>query len=115
MDKFQHKLRLLIVTGSAVGFIGGWGMLAHSGKPVADGQAAAADQSGSDQFVDNSTANLIVPVPTPITLPPLDFKSLESANGGSSTNLPTLPNISSAPNIQQSVPTFRPRFRTRSS
>jgi hypothetical protein len=114
MDKFQHKLRLLIVTGSAVGFIGGWGMLAHSGKPVADDQSGA-DQSGADQYVDNSTTNPIMPVPTPITLPPLDFKSLESAGGGSSNNLPTLPNISSLPNTQQSVPTFRPRIRTRSS
>jgi hypothetical protein len=110
MDKFQHKLRLLIVTGSAVGFIGGWGMLAHSGKPVADNQ--------TDQPIDDTsgqTADAPVQLAAPITLPPIDFKSLEAAGGGSSNNAQSLPNISSVPNTQQSVPTFRPRFRTRSS
>ena len=108
MDKFQHKLRLLIVTGSAVGFIGGWGLLAHSGKPVAN---LPVD--------DSSTAMDYYPtMPTPTPLPPIDFKSLESADGGSSSNnnVQVMPSAPSAPNIQQqSVPTFRPRFRTRSS
>jgi hypothetical protein len=103
MDKFQHKLRLLIVTGSAVGFIGGWGMLSHAGKPV-------ADQTGTDQYVEDTTVNPVVIVPT--ALPPIDFKSLESVNGGSTNNVQVMPG---APNIQQSVPTFRPRLRTRSS
>jgi hypothetical protein len=107
MDKFQHKLRLLIVTGSAVGFIGGWGMLAHSGKPVADDQPI--DDTSSQ------TEDAPIQLAAPIQLPPLDFKSLEAVGGGSSNNLQALPNISSVPNTQQSVPTFRPRIRTRSS
>lgn len=95
MDKFQHKLRLLIVTGSAVGFIGGWGLLAHAGKPV------------TDQFVDDTASPIMI---GPTALPPLDFKALEATTGGSS-NLQALP---SAPNTQ-SVPAVRPRIRTRSS
>jgi hypothetical protein len=102
MDKFQHKLRLLIVTGSAVGFIGGWGLLAHSGKPVA-GQPMDNSSTAMDYYPTVST-------PTP--LPPIDFKSLESVDGGSSNNVQVLP---SAPNTQQPVPMFRPRFRTRTS
>ncbi|HZY41727.1 MAG TPA: hypothetical protein VFF59_06975 [Anaerolineae bacterium] len=105
MDKFQHKLRLLIVTGSAVGFIGGWGMLAHSGKPV-------TDQPVDDTANQTEAAPIQLAAPTPIQLPPLDFKALESAGG--SSNLQVLPGISSVPNTQ-SVPTFRPRVRTRSS
>ncbi len=102
MDKFQHKLRLLIVTGSAVGFIGGWGLLAHSGKPIAN------------QPVDNSsTAMDYYPaVATPTPLPPIDFKALESTDGSVNNNVQVLP---SAPNTQQPVPMFRPRFRTRTS
>jgi hypothetical protein len=103
MDKFQHKLRLLIVTGSAVGFIGGWGLLAHSGKPV------------SGQPVDNTSAAMdYYPSATPTPLPPIDFKSLESVNGGDSSNnnIQVMPSV---PNTQSTVPTFRPRFRTRTS
>jgi hypothetical protein len=54
-------------------------------------------------------------MPTPTPLPPIDFKSLESADGGSSNNVQIMPSAPSAPDIQQSVPTFRPRFRTRTS
>jgi len=63
MDKFQHKLRMLIVAGSAVGFIGGWGLFAHSGKPVS---------------TDTTTA-----ISIPTELPPLDFSSLESTRRSS--------------------------------
>ncbi len=35
MDHFKTSLRLLIATGSVMGFFGGWVMLAHAGKPVA--------------------------------------------------------------------------------
>jgi hypothetical protein len=75
MSKFQNKLRLLIVTGSAVGFVGGWGLLAHAGKPVATTTSATADPAS---------------VTLPSQLPPIDFKSLESASGGTS-NLQPLP------------------------
>ena len=67
MDKFQHKLRLLIVTGSAVGFIGGWGMLAHSGKPVAEAGQHRREHGGgqglsrSDEASEHRTARGIGP------------------------------------------------------
>lgn len=107
MDNFQKKLRLLIVTGSAVGFIGGWGLLARAGKPATGGDTTA------DVMVD-APVNMPAPVVVP-TLPPLDFKSIE---GGTTpnTNQQFTPNIQSAPAPQmQSVPSFRPRIRTRSS
>ncbi len=34
MRKFQNALRGLILAGSIAGFVGGWGALAHAGKPV---------------------------------------------------------------------------------
>lgn len=99
MDKFQSKLRLLIVTGSAVGFIGGWGLLARAGKPA----------TGGDTAIDvvNDPAPVVVP-----TLPPIDFRALESGRGSSNPNLQLVPDTQSAP---QSAPMFRPRFRTRTS
>jgi len=89
MDKFQRKLRLVIATGSAVGFLGGWALLAHAGKPVA----------ASTPTVDTESSITI-----PASLPPLDFRALE-ASGNSS-------------NVQSFVPqpmfqSFgRPRLRT---
>jgi hypothetical protein len=41
MNLFQSSLRLLIAAGSVGGFFGGWGLLAHSGKPVAAEAPAA--------------------------------------------------------------------------
>ena len=41
---WQNGLRLLIATGSLVGFVGGWILLAHAPKPV------AADTGSSSQF-----------------------------------------------------------------
>jgi hypothetical protein len=89
MNKFQRKLRLVIAAGSAVGFISGWALLAHAGKPVAAGTLAA-----------NTEAVTMVPA----SLPPLDFSALE-ASGNSS-------------NVQSFVPQpifqsfSRPRLRT---
>jgi len=106
MDNFQKKLRLLIVTGSAVGFIGGWGLLARAGKP------ATGSDTTADVMVDapvSAPAPVVVP-----TLPPLDFKSIEGGATTPNTNQQFTPNIQSAPQTQ-SVPTFRPRIRTRSS
>lgn len=34
MKLFQQSLRALIVAGSLGGFLGGWSLLAHAGKPV---------------------------------------------------------------------------------
>ncbi len=67
MDKFQRKLRLLIATGSTVGFLGGWALLAHAGKPVASGALATVDDT-------------VTTISIPANLPPLDFKALESTN-----------------------------------
>jgi hypothetical protein len=102
MDKFQHKLRLLIVTGSTVGFMGGWALLAHAGKPV----------SNTDTFVDDTSsasAPITVQVAAPAQLPPLDFKAIEAGQGTTVQSMPIVPVI------QQSAPVFRPRFRTRTS
>ncbi len=86
MDRFQHKLRFIIVAGSAIGFLGSWGLLAHAGKPVASNSDPAPAQT------------------VPTKLPPLDFKSLESTSGsGNLQPLPALP----------AMPSFRfPRLRT---
>ncbi len=90
MDKFQRKLRILIATGSTVGFLGGWALLAHAGKPVA----------ASTQTFDTETTITI-----PASLPPLNFSALE-AQGNSSGSIQPL--------VTQ--PTFqmfsRPRLRT---
>jgi hypothetical protein len=100
MDKFQHKLRLLIVTGSTVGFMGGWALLAHAGKPV----------SNADTFVDDtSSAPITVQVAAPAPLPPLDFAAIEAGQGTTVQSMPIVPVI------QQSAPVVRPRFRTRTS
>src|SRR5512137_2575461 len=104
MDQFQHKLRLLIVTGSTVGFMGGWALLAHAGKPV----------SNTDTFVDDTssasgTTQVITPAQVPAQLPPLDFNAIEPGRGTTSVQpLPIVPDT-------QPAPVFRPRFRTRSS
>ncbi len=100
MDKFQHKLRLLIVTGSTVGFMGGWALLAHAGKPV----------SSTDTFVnDTSFAPVTAQVAAPAPLPPLDFTAIEAGRGSTSVQpLPIVPDT-------QPAPVFRPRFRTRTS
>lgn len=45
MKRLQHSLRVLVVAGSFTGFLGGWAMIAHAGKPAqpgADPQPAAA-------------------------------------------------------------------------
>lgn len=83
MKAFQRKLRLLIVAGSAAGFLGGWGLLTHAGKPVAANPAPA--------------------IAIPTQLPPIDFNSLESAGG--SPNLQPLPVAPPAPSF--GLPMFR--------
>ena len=91
MNKFQHKLRLLIATGSTVGFLGGWALLAHAGKPVTAGTLATFDDT-------------VTTISIPANLPPLDFKALEATGNPGSVQ-------SFAP--QPSFQTFsRPRLRT---
>ena len=95
MDRFQRKLRLYIAAGSAVGFLGGWALLAHAGKPVSSA---------------NTTIDLSVPAPVVqnVTLPPIDFKALENGN---TTSVQPL-NLQSMPQPQTF---FRPRLRTGAS
>jgi hypothetical protein len=100
MDKFQHKLRLLIVTGSAVGFISGWALLAHAGKPVSNTAALVEDTSFA-----RVTAQATALEP----LPPLDFAAIEAGRGTTSVQ-----SLSSLP-ATQPVQVFRPRVRTRTS
>ncbi len=96
MNRFQHKLRLLIVAGSAAGFMGAWGLLAHAGKPV-DGTSDPAQTLDPVQAVAPAQA-------IPAKLPPLDFKAMEATNG--SQNLQPLPAL-------PPMPTFRmPRLRS---
>jgi hypothetical protein len=92
MNKFQHKLRLIIATGSAVGFMGGWALLAHAGKPVASGALAP---------IDNSATSISIPT----NLPPIDFNALEAQGSSSGSIQPLL--------TQPTFQTFsRPRLRT---
>ena len=87
MDQFQRKLRLLIATGSTIGFLGGWALLAHAGKPAST-VAAATTTSGTNSNSIN------------VQLQPLDFNALESG--------------ASAPNIQNfAPPSFQSFGRTR--
>ncbi len=90
MDHFQRKLRLLIAAGSTVGFLGGWALLAHAGKPVAAGTVL--------------TTNTESVTTVPASLPPIDFSALEA--GGSSSSVQT---FAPPPSFQSFG---RPRLRT---
>jgi hypothetical protein len=99
MDKFQRKLRLLIATGSTIGFMGGWALLAHAGKPA----------SNTDTFIDDTSfAPITAQAATPAPLPPLDFTAIEAGQGTASVQ-PLVPQ-SFAPQ-----PTFVRRARLRTS
>ena len=90
MDKFQRKLRLVIATGSAVGFLGGWAFLAHAGKPVA---------AGTTTIDTGSTITI------PSSLPPINFSALEAQGNSSGSIQPLM--------TQPTFQTFsRPRLRT---
>jgi hypothetical protein len=90
MDKYQRKLRLVIATGSAVGFLGGWALLAHSGKPVA---------------ADMPTVDTGSSITIPASLPPINFSALEAQGSSSGSIQPLM--------TQPSFQTFsRPRLRT---
>ena len=91
MKQFQHKLRLVIATGSAVGFLGGWALLAHAGKPVSTMTAS-------------TTPVTTAPVVESVTLPPIDFNALETTG-----NAPGVQPIIMQPKFQSFG---RPRLRT---
>jgi hypothetical protein len=44
MKIFKTSLHLLIGLGSLTGFLVGWAVLAHSGKPVQPGQTSSSNQ-----------------------------------------------------------------------
>ncbi len=91
MQLIKYSLRLLIATGSFLGFLGGWALLAHAGKPVQPGTATTSDV----------TSGITAPLPT---VPPLPSQN------DPSTNLQPLPSLPSAPSFST-----LPRLRTRGS
>ncbi len=92
MKLFQNIIRSVILAGSIGGFLGGWALFAHSGKPV--DAAPAPDTS--------APAPVIQPLPT---LPPLNFNSPSSISPDVQP-LPSLPPVSTS---------RLPRMRTRGS
>lgn len=80
MKRLQKYLRALIAAGSILGFLGGWELLAHAGKPA----TASAPPA------------IIAPVPS------FDAAPLPSFDNGP-TNLqplPTLPPMRSMPRLR---------------
>lgn len=96
MNKYQHKLRLFIAAGSAAGFLGGWALLAHAGKPVASG-ALATDTDAAPA------------VTVPANLPPIDFKALEATGRSGNAQSIAPQSFVPAPSTQMFS---RPRMRT---
>lgn len=82
MKYFQNIVRTLILAGSIGGFLGGWALFAHAGKPV-DAAAPAAP----------------APEIAPAQLPPLNFNA--------SPNLQPLPSL--PPRSSFSMPRMRTR------
>lgn len=91
MKLYQNALRALILTGSIGGFLGGWTLIAHSGKPAP---------------ADNTSPAIVDPAPLP-TLAPLNFSNNASpAQVQPLQPLPQVPSVSQAPRV---------RLRTRGS
>ncbi|MGE5141781.1 MAG: hypothetical protein ACM3JD_20125 [Rudaea sp.] len=71
---FQNSLRVLIAAGSVFGFVGGWGLLAHSGKPVAPqapaAQVAPLQQQQPGDFFQQSPSRLQPLQPSPFQVSP---------------------------------------------
>ncbi len=82
MKTLKRWLRVLIASSSIAGFLAGWAMLAHSGKPA---QAAPMQ-----------------PVPAIVAPAPLNLPGLSSGNGMGLQPLAPLPQ-------QQLIPQFRLR------
>ncbi len=87
MKPFQKSLRLLIAGSSIAGFVAGWALLAHSGKPAAAATVSPAVQA-------------LLPGPMP------SVPSLQNGNRSGSGLQPIAP-------LQS--PSFTPRLRTRGS
>lgn len=73
MKSIQGILRLLVLVGSVTGFLGGWAMIAHAGKPAPAPAPANVDISVPDalpplQFNQPSSLQPIQPLqPLPQT------------------------------------------------
>jgi hypothetical protein len=77
MKKLAKYLRAIIATGSVLGFLGGWVLIAHAGKPAP------------------------APAPLPIVAPAPTLAPLPSFGAPSSLQpLPALPQISSMPRLR---------------
>jgi len=78
MKKLAKYLRAMIATGSVLGFLGGWVLIAHAGKPAP------------------------APAPLPIVAPAPTLAPLPSFGGAPSNlqPLPALPQISSMPRLR---------------
>jgi hypothetical protein len=81
MKSLKQSLRIWIAAASLIGFLGGWGLLAHSAKPV--------------PFEQPSAVTAPSPLPTLEPLPSLN---------GSPVNLQPLPPL---PRTQRSSPFLR--------
>jgi hypothetical protein len=90
MKNVKSSLRTTIAVGSAVGFLGGWALLAHAPKP-----APAFSQTPSSA----PAAAAVEVLPTLAPLPPMGELVTSSQN------------FQLAPSFTQTR-AFRPRFRT---
>ncbi len=64
MKSFLKSLRVFIAAGSIAGFIGGWALLAHAGKPVAAAAPAPAAQVAPLPAQNFRTPRQIQPLPS---------------------------------------------------
>ena len=96
MKLVKLGLRIYIAVSTVIGFLVGWILLAHSGKPAA---MIVAQAAGPD-------TQSVVQVPTPAPLPPIP--SLSDLVGGAQIQpLPAMSQIQVQPSTG-----FTPRFRT---
>ncbi|MCL4507337.1 MAG: hypothetical protein M1434_10335 [Chloroflexi bacterium] len=88
MKLVKLGLRIYIAVSTVIGFLVGWILLAHSGKPAA---TIAAQSAGPD-------TPAIVQIATPAPLPPIP--SLDDLVGGAQIQpLPAMPQIQVQPSI----------------
>jgi len=92
MKIFKKLLHVLITVGSMIGFLLGWAVLAHAGKPVQSGQGQPSQQA-------------LAPLPP---LPPIQSIQVGSVSDGSQLQF-------FDPQGQVSSSFFSPGFTTRGS
>ncbi len=64
MRSFLNTLRVFIAAGSVAGFVGGWALLAHSGKPVDAAAPAPAVQEAPQPLPAFRTPRQLQPLPS---------------------------------------------------